>query len=179
MIALAQSLQIVLTVLLCIIECYFVKLVIDLSPSDGNMWWACIQLGLNYVAVCFTEEHRNLLLTRMATLYKANMANPQMKNIYNARYAAALEKARKTQQAGDEESADEDEDNQQAEEEDEMPPPTKKPKVNKKKNPTPAKSDGNDEEGGGENPAGDDDEDGGEEEAWDPLAADEDEQLEA
>ena len=62
--------------------------------------WACLLLGNTYCGICFTEEHRDILLQRMCKLWKDHLADtgPGFKRIYNAKYATAVQNA--AQQTG-------------------------------------------------------------------------------
>ena len=44
--------------LTCLVECYFAKFVFDLIPSEGNLMFVCLLLGIPYLGIAFTEEHR-------------------------------------------------------------------------------------------------------------------------
>ena len=80
-------------------------MVVDLTPGDGNLMWACLRSGVAYVGIFFIEDHRELIFNRIKALHKKHMADPSpdYKCIYDSRYAAALERAKPE---GEAESAD-------------------------------------------------------------------------
>ena len=47
---------------------YFVKVTVDFTPGPGNLAATCIANRVAYFGFCFTEEHREALLRRLAVV---------------------------------------------------------------------------------------------------------------
>ena len=159
-----------------VISSYFANLVVDLSPGDGNLMWACLLQGATYIGICFTEAHRDLLRDRVKGLYRRHMVDPSpdFRLVYNSRYAAAIANAK---QLGDTAIGDG--------EPEPAPKLTPKKRSPTKKKATRKKSakhehDRGDVNGGDAPINGNDDDDGDgaadgsadSDDAWDPLAVD-------
>ena len=71
---------------------FFVKFIIDLTPADSTIGWMAILNNINYIGICYTEEHCNLLFQRFLDLMKVEMAIASNTNIYNPTYAMAIGK---------------------------------------------------------------------------------------
>ena len=76
----------------CLLHAFFANLLINLSPADGNLMWACLLLGISYVGICYSEDHHDILLARVNDLWKQNLGNAHAdyKLVFNSRYADAL-----------------------------------------------------------------------------------------
>ena len=71
---------------------FFVKFIIDLTPADSTIGWMAILKNINYIGICYTEEHCNLLFQRFLDMMKVEMAIASNTNIYNPTYAMAIGK---------------------------------------------------------------------------------------
>ena len=71
---------------------FFVKFIIDLTPADSTIGWMAILNNINYIGICYTEEHCNLLFQRFLDMMKVEMAIASNTNIYNPTYAMAIGK---------------------------------------------------------------------------------------
>ena len=91
------------SLLKCILHAHCVKFCIDVHASDGRLAWACWQLGIVYVGICFNEDHAQALEERLKQLFLDHLADPsqEMKKIYNPRYAALIGHTQQTQKDPD------------------------------------------------------------------------------
>ena len=68
---------------------FFVKLVYDLTPADDTLCWTCLQERVACVALCYTDQHAELLFDRLVNRMKTAMSeagNP----LYSPSYALAV-----------------------------------------------------------------------------------------
>lgn len=78
----------------------FAKLVIDLTPGDGRFAQVCLKSRTSYLGVCFTDEHKELMMQKLVSDLKKYMADPSS-GVYDARYAAAIGAAPSTTDPGE------------------------------------------------------------------------------
>eukprot|EP00959_Pyramimonas_sp_CCMP1952_P367624 7700186-Pyramimonas_sp.AAC.1 len=58
-----------------LIHMFYVKCVLDLTPTDAKFAWACLQERIAYVGVAFTKEHMEKIYSYLTDLVKQAMAD--------------------------------------------------------------------------------------------------------
>ncbi|CAK0880249.1 unnamed protein product [Prorocentrum cordatum] len=72
-----------------LIHMFYVKCVLDLTPTDAKFAWACLQERIAYVGVAFTKEHMEKIYSYLTDLVKQAMADAGSK-LFNKDYAKSL-----------------------------------------------------------------------------------------
>ena len=72
-----------------LLHTFYAKLVLDLSPADGKLAWACVKTRTAYMGICYIDTHVKLMEGRLLDLMKVSMketASP----LFNSAYAQAV-----------------------------------------------------------------------------------------
>ncbi|CAK0907003.1 unnamed protein product [Prorocentrum cordatum] len=72
-----------------LIHMFYVKCVLDLTPTDAKFAWVCLQERIAYVGVAFTKEHMEKIYSYLTDLVKQAMADAWSK-LFNKDYAKSL-----------------------------------------------------------------------------------------
>ena len=72
-----------------LLHTFFGKMVVDLSPADGKLAFACLQNRVAYLGVTYNEVHSKLLEERLLDLMQTSMADPSSP-LFNNNYAQAI-----------------------------------------------------------------------------------------
>ncbi|CAK9080027.1 Uncharacterized protein SCF082_LOCUS38170 [Durusdinium trenchii] len=90
-----------------LLHTFYAKLVLDLSPADGKLAWACVKTRTAYMGICYIDTHVKLMEGRLLDLMKVSMketASP----LFNSAYAQAAEQADDDDNEKEEEAMEED-----------------------------------------------------------------------
>lgn len=72
-----------------LLHTFYAKLVLDLSPADGKLAWACVKTRTAYMGICYIDTHVKLMEERLLDLMKVSVketASP----LFNSAYAQAV-----------------------------------------------------------------------------------------
>ena len=72
-----------------LIHDFYVKLILDLTPSDGKMAVSAIKSRVGYVGVCYNPEHQSLLEERLLEVLEMEMRNSRS-SLFSAAYCEAV-----------------------------------------------------------------------------------------
>ena len=72
-----------------LIHDFYVKLILDLTPSDGKMAVSAIKSRVGYVGVCYNPEHQSLLEERLLEVLEMEMRNSGS-SLFSAAYCEAV-----------------------------------------------------------------------------------------